>query len=177
MGEEPFRWENMLQENEADTLAILLRIKNESAAATGSRIRSSVGDQQFEDCNDWVSRLGMGFVWWCLPLAVGVGAGYFASSSLATVLVWIVSFDLDGNGLHFKCASLPPAALLYIGAGLFSWRRSTHIVRSGCRVRRAAFPQQHRRDYAYRCSAVIRSRNDLAKKTLTSPGRPQRALS
>lgn len=131
MGEEPFRWENMLQENEADTLAILLRIKNESAAATGSRIRSSVGDQQFEDCNDWVSRLGMGFVWWCLPLAVGVGAGYFASSSLATVLVWIVSFDLDGNGLHFKCASLPPAALLYIGAGLFLGAAALTLFEAG----------------------------------------------
>jgi hypothetical protein len=40
----------------------------------------------------------MGFVWWCLPLAVGVGAGYFASSSFATVLVWIVSFIWMGTG-------------------------------------------------------------------------------
>ncbi|MGO9946403.1 MAG: hypothetical protein ACLPWG_06105 [Steroidobacteraceae bacterium] len=40
----------------------------------------------------------MGFVWWCLPLAVGVAASYFASSPLTTVLVWIVSFVWMGTG-------------------------------------------------------------------------------
>lgn len=71
---------------------------------------------------------------------------------------------LDGNRLYFKCASLPPAALLYIGACIFAWRRCTQPVRSGCRVRWAAFSQQHRRDYDDRRLAVIRAGNHLGKK-------------
>jgi hypothetical protein len=40
----------------------------------------------------------MGIVWWCLPLAIGVAASYLASSSLTTVLAWIVSFVWMGTG-------------------------------------------------------------------------------
>jgi hypothetical protein len=54
--------------------------------------------QQVEIRNDWVNRPGMAFVWWCLPLAVGVAASCFAWSSLATALVWIVSFIWMGTG-------------------------------------------------------------------------------
>jgi hypothetical protein len=67
-------------------------------ASQGFRIRSTVSDQQVEVRDDWVNRPGMGIVWWCLPLAVGVAASYLASSPLTTVLVWIVSFVWMGTG-------------------------------------------------------------------------------
>jgi len=51
-----------------------------------------------ETGNDWVRRPGMGFVWWCLPLGVGVAANYFASSPRAIALVWMVSFSWMGTG-------------------------------------------------------------------------------
>jgi len=57
-----------------------------------------VSDQQVEIRNGWVNRPGMGFVWWCLPLAVGVAASYFASPPLATALAWIISFIWMGTG-------------------------------------------------------------------------------
>lgn len=55
-------------------------------------------DQQVKVRDDWVNRPGMGIVWWCLPLVAGVAASYLASSPLATVLVWIVSFVWMGTG-------------------------------------------------------------------------------
>jgi hypothetical protein len=67
-------------------------------ASQGFRIRSTVSDQQVEVRDDWVNRPGMGIVWCCLPLAVGVAASYLASSPLTTVLVWIVSFVWMGTG-------------------------------------------------------------------------------
>jgi hypothetical protein len=70
---------------------------------------------------------------------------------------------LDGNRLRFKCAPLPPAALLYIRTRIFSWRHCACLVRSGRRTTRPTFPQQHRRDYAHRRLVVIRARNDLAE--------------
>jgi low affinity Fe/Cu permease len=51
-----------------------------------------------ETANDWVRRPGMGFVWWCIPLGVGVAASYFASSPRATALAWIFSFVWMGTG-------------------------------------------------------------------------------
>jgi hypothetical protein len=57
-----------------------------------------MSNRQVEIRNDWVNRPGMAFVWWCLPLAVGVAASYVASSSRTTVLVWIVSFVWMGTG-------------------------------------------------------------------------------
>jgi len=41
------------------------------------------------------------------------------------------------NGLYFKCAALPPAALLYLWTHMFSRRRGTLFV---CRRRRAGGP-------------------------------------
>jgi hypothetical protein len=67
-------------------------------ASQGVRIRPTVSDQQVEVRDDWVNRPGMGIVWWCLPLAVGVAASYLASSPLTTVLVWMVSFVWMGTG-------------------------------------------------------------------------------
>lgn len=40
----------------------------------------------------------MAFVWWCLPLAIGVAASYFGSSLPIVALVWIVSFLWMGTG-------------------------------------------------------------------------------
>lgn len=57
-----------------------------------------MSDQQVEIRNDWVNQPGMGFVWWCLPLAAGLAANYFASSPRATALVWMVSFVWMGTG-------------------------------------------------------------------------------
>jgi low affinity Fe/Cu permease len=51
-----------------------------------------------ETANDWVRRPGTGLVWWCLPLGAGVAANYFASTSRATALVWMVSFVWMGTG-------------------------------------------------------------------------------
>ena len=51
-----------------------------------------------ETADDWVRRPGMGFVWWCIPLGVGVAANYFASSPRANAFVWIASFVWMGTG-------------------------------------------------------------------------------
>jgi hypothetical protein len=51
-----------------------------------------------EGANDWVRRPGMGFVWWCIPLGVGLTATYFVPSPRATALVWMVSFVWMGTG-------------------------------------------------------------------------------
>jgi hypothetical protein len=39
-----------------------------------------------DTANDWVRRPGMGFVWWCVPLGVGLTANYFAPSPRAIAL-------------------------------------------------------------------------------------------
>ena len=48
--------------------------------------------------NDWVERPGMGFVWWCLPLGIGVASNFFVISARATALIWMVSFLWMGTG-------------------------------------------------------------------------------
>jgi hypothetical protein len=50
-----------------------------------------------ETRRDWVDRPGMGFVWWCLPLGIGV-ASNFLTSARATALIWMVSFLWMGTG-------------------------------------------------------------------------------
>jgi hypothetical protein len=88
-----------------------------------------VSDQQLEVRDDWVDRPGMGIVWWCLPLAVGVAASFLASSPLTTVLVWIVSFVWMGTGCilnalrchRLHCYISGPAFILGAAAlGLFA---------------------------------------------------------
>lgn len=54
--------------------------------------------QANETANDWVRRPGIGFVWWGLPLGVGIAASYFASSPRASALVWLGSFAWMGTG-------------------------------------------------------------------------------
>ena len=51
-----------------------------------------------EGRNDWVDRPGMGFVWWCLPLGIGVASNFFAISARATALIWMVAFLWTGTG-------------------------------------------------------------------------------
>jgi hypothetical protein len=51
-----------------------------------------------EAANDWVRRPGTGFVWWCLPLGVGIAANFFASSPHVAALVWVASFVWMGTG-------------------------------------------------------------------------------
>jgi hypothetical protein len=51
-----------------------------------------------ETGNDWVRRPGMGFVWWCLPLGVGVAANFIAFSARSTAIVWVVMFVWMGTG-------------------------------------------------------------------------------
>jgi hypothetical protein len=47
---------------------------------------------------DWLRRPAMGFVWWCLPLGVGVAANYFVSTTRNVALVWMASFVWMGTG-------------------------------------------------------------------------------
>src|SRR5258707_9582182 len=82
--------------------------------------------------NDWVDRPGMGFVWWCLPLGIGVASNVFAMSARATALIWMVSFVWMGTGcilnarrchrLHCYISGpvffLGAAALALFGAGI-----------------------------------------------------------
>ncbi len=51
-----------------------------------------------ESANDWLRRPRMGFVWWCLPVCVGVAAIYFAMSPRSAALVWMLSFVWMGTG-------------------------------------------------------------------------------
>jgi hypothetical protein len=51
-----------------------------------------------ETANDWVRRPGMGFVWWCLPLGIGVASNFAAISARATAVVWMISFIWMGTG-------------------------------------------------------------------------------
>ena len=51
-----------------------------------------------ETANDWLRRPGTGFVWWCIPLGIGVAGDYFFSSPRAGAMIWIVSFIWMGTG-------------------------------------------------------------------------------
>ena len=48
--------------------------------------------------NDWVDRPGMGFVWWCLPLGIGLASNFFVISARGPALIWMVSFLWMGTG-------------------------------------------------------------------------------
>ncbi len=59
---------------------------------------TAVGATGGETRNDWVNRPGMGFVWWCLPLGIGVASNFFSMAASATALVWMASFIWMGTG-------------------------------------------------------------------------------
>jgi hypothetical protein len=80
-----------------------------------------------EKRNDWVDRPGMGFVWWCLPLGIGVASSCFAISGRAASLVWMVAFLWMGTGCilnarrchRLHCYISGPA--FFLGAAALAW--------------------------------------------------------
>jgi hypothetical protein len=48
--------------------------------------------------NDWVTRLGAGFFWWCLPLGIGFAANLLPLSVRAIAAIWVISFIWMGTG-------------------------------------------------------------------------------
>src|SRR5258706_13680089 len=70
--------------------------KPTAVGATGE----SLNEQPVQERrNDWVDRPGMGFVWWCLPLGIGLASNFFfVISARATALIWMVSFLWMGTG-------------------------------------------------------------------------------
>jgi hypothetical protein len=48
--------------------------------------------------NDWVTRPGAGFFWWCLPLGVGFAANFLAFPARGIDLIWVVLFVWMGTG-------------------------------------------------------------------------------
>jgi hypothetical protein len=92
-----------------------------------------VSEQQVDEPgNDWARRAGMGFVWWCLPLGIGVAASYLAVAPRAAALVWMVLFGWMATGctlnalrchrLHCYISGsaffLGAAALAFLAAGI-----------------------------------------------------------
>jgi hypothetical protein len=73
--------------------------------------------------NDWVRRPGMGFVWWCLPLGLGVAAKFLTSSARSSAIVWVMMFVWMGTGCilnarrchRLHCYISGPA--FFLGAG------------------------------------------------------------
>jgi hypothetical protein len=48
--------------------------------------------------NDWVTRPGAGFLWWCLPLGVGFAANFLALPVRVTAIIWVILFVWMGTG-------------------------------------------------------------------------------
>jgi hypothetical protein len=48
--------------------------------------------------NDWVTRPGAGFFWWCLPLGVGFAANFLALPARGLAFIWVISFLWMGTG-------------------------------------------------------------------------------
>ena len=73
--------------------------------------------------NDWVTRPGAGFLWWCLPLCIGFAANLFALPARGLALIWMVLFVWTGTGCilnarrchRLHCYISGPAFL--VGAG------------------------------------------------------------
>ena len=48
--------------------------------------------------NDWVTRPGAGFIWWCLPLCAGFAANFLALPARGTAIIWVILFIWMGTG-------------------------------------------------------------------------------
>jgi len=48
--------------------------------------------------NDWVTRPGAGFFWWCLPLGLGFAANFLALPVRGTAIIWVFLFLWMGTG-------------------------------------------------------------------------------
>jgi hypothetical protein len=74
--------------------------------------------------NDWVTRPGAGFLWWCLPLCIGFAANLFALPARGLALIWMVLFVWMGTGCilnarrchRLHCYISGPAFLVGAGA-------------------------------------------------------------
>jgi hypothetical protein len=77
--------------------------------------------------HDWVDRPGMGFVWWCLPLGIGVALNFLAISRRAAALIWMGAFLWMGTGCilnarrcrRLHCYISGPA--FFLGAAALVW--------------------------------------------------------
>ena len=77
-----------------------------------------------ETRNDWVTRPGMAFVWYGLPLGVGLATNFFPLSPRAIPLVWMGSLIWMGTGCilnarrchRLHCYITGPALLLAAAA-------------------------------------------------------------
>src|SRR5260370_20589981 len=79
--------------------------------------------------NDWVTRPGSGFFWWCLPLGLGFAANFLTLPARGIALIWVVLFVWMGTGCilnarrchRLHCYISGPAFLLGAAAlGLFA---------------------------------------------------------
>jgi hypothetical protein len=79
--------------------------------------------------NDWVTRPGAGFFWWCFPLGVGFAANFLQLSASASALIWAILFVWMGTGCilnarrchRLHCYISGPSFLLGAAAlGLFA---------------------------------------------------------
>jgi hypothetical protein len=84
-----------------------------------------------EIANDWVRRPGMGFVWWCIPLGVGLAANYFALSPRATAPVWMVSFLWMGTGCILNARRCRRLHCYISGPALFLGAAALALFSSG----------------------------------------------
>ena len=48
--------------------------------------------------NDWVTRPVAGFLWWCLPLGLGLAANFLALPVRGTAIIWVILFVWMGTG-------------------------------------------------------------------------------
>ena len=100
--------------------------------------------------NDWVRRPGMGFVWWCLPLGVGIAANYFVSSARGIALVWMVSFVWMGTGCILNARRCRRLHCYISGPAFVLGAAALALFSAGVALFGTPFPQQHRGDYPRR---------------------------
>jgi hypothetical protein len=48
--------------------------------------------------NDWATRPGAGFFWWCLPLGLGFGANFLTLAVRGIATIWVILFVWMGTG-------------------------------------------------------------------------------
>jgi hypothetical protein len=81
--------------------------------------------------HDWVDRPGMGFVWWCLPLGIGVAANFFALSGRAATLVWTLAFLWMGTGCILNARRCHRLHCYISGPGFFLGAAALAVFAAG----------------------------------------------
>lgn len=51
-----------------------------------------------KESRDWTRGPASAFVWWCLPLAIGIGSGFLGLSSRAMAFAWMGALAWMGAG-------------------------------------------------------------------------------